>query len=330
MIDLRSDTVTRPTERMRRAMADAAVGDDGFGEDPTVNRLEAESAARFGGDAALFVPSGSMANLIAVLCHTERGQEVICEHRAHMLEHEMAAIAALAGVMPRAVAGDRGVLSWEAIEREIRPPLAFNAWTGLIALENTHNLAGGTVTPTAVAREICERARERKIPVHLDGARIFNAAAALGETPLEITRGFDSVSFCLSKGLGAPVGALLVGGRDFIRRARRARKMLGGGMRQAGVLAAAGLVALEDAPGRLHVDHDHARLLAEGIGIDPRTIATNIVLHQVADAYALFGRLVDRGVLALPIAPTILRMVTHADVDRAGIETAIAAVRACA
>jgi threonine aldolase len=242
----------------------------------------------------------------------------------------MASLAALGGVMPRAVAGDRGVLSWAAIERALRPPLDFNAWTGLITIENTHNLAGGAITPTSTAREICARAKERKIPVHLDGARVFNAAVALGETVAELTRGFDSVSFCLSKGLGAPVGALLCGDRAFVRKARRARKMLGGGMRQAGVLAAAGLVALEDGPSRLHVDHERARRLAAGVGVDPVGVETNIVVLPVDDAYAFFGRLVDRGVLALPISPSELRMVTHLDIDDAAIDAAIAAVRACA
>jgi threonine aldolase len=330
MIDLRSDTVTRPTERMRRAMADAVVGDDGFGEDPSVNRLEARAAELLGHEAALFTPSGSMANLLAILAHTERGHEVICEGRSHILEHELASLAALAGVMPRAVAGDRGVLSWAAVEHALRPRLDWTAWTGLITLENTHNLAGGVVTPKAVSAEICGRARERGIPVHLDGARVFNAAVALGETVAELTRGFDSVSFCLSKGLGAPVGALLCGGRELVRKARRARKMLGGGMRQAGVLAAAGLVALEDGPARLHVDHARARRLAAGAGLDPATVETNIVVLRVDDAYAFFGRLVDRGVVALPISPTEIRMVTHLDVDDDAIDAAIAAVRACA
>jgi threonine aldolase len=329
-IDLRSDTVTRPTPKMRQAMAEAPVGDDGFGEDPTVNRLEARAAEIFGREAALFTPSGSMANLLAVLAQTERGNEIICDRRAHMIEHEMAALSAIAGVMPRPVDSDAGVLSWASIERAVRPRMDWSAWTGLITIENTHNFGGGTVTPTDVARAICAQAHARSIPVHLDGARVFNAAVALGESVRDMTSCFDSVAFCLSKGLGAPVGAMLVGGRELIRKARRARRMLGGGMRQAGVLAAAGLVALEESPARLSEDHENARHLAAGIGVDPVSVQTNIVLLEVGDAYTAFGRLAAEGVLTLPISPTTIRMVTHQDVDRTGIEWAIAAVRALA
>jgi threonine aldolase len=340
LVDLRSDTVTRPSERMRRAMAESIVGDDVFQEDPTVRLLESTAAETFGREAALFVPSGSMGNLIAILCHTERGEEVICESRAHVYRHEMAALSALAGVMPRAIESEDGILSWKEIADAIQPELDLDSWTGLITLENTHALAGGTVVPPERAEAICEGAHAHGIPVHLDGARVFNAAVALGRPVAEITRAFDSVTFCLSKGLGAPVGSVLVGSRDFIGRARRFRKMLGGGMRQAGVLAAAGLVALQDSPGRLHVDHENARLLAEGIAftpgiaIAPGKVVTNIVLFDVAgtglDAYSFFGRLVDHGVLALPVGKTSIRMVTHCDVGRAGIETAMRAVRSAA
>ncbi len=334
MIDLRSDTVTRPTERMRRAMAEAIVGDDVFREDPTVNRLESQAAAQFEKPAALFVPSGSMGNLIAICCHTERGQEVICERRSHVYHHEMASMAAIAGALPRVVESPDGILSWQAIERAIQPKLDFNAWTGLVTLENTSNLTGGTIYPTEVVRAICSSARDRGIPVHLDGARIFNAAVALGQTVADISRGCDSVSFCLSKGLGAPVGSLLLGSSEFIQRARRVRKMLGGGMRQVGVLAAAGLVALEESPGRLHIDHENARLLAEGIAsvrglqIDAAKVVTNILIFNTVstDAYTFFGRLLEQGVMALPLDATTVRMVTHCDVARKDIEVAIEAI----
>jgi threonine aldolase len=338
MIDLRSDTVTRPSERMRRAMAEAEVGDDVFREDPTVNRLEARAAELFDRPAALFVPSGSMGNLIAIHAHTTRGDEVICEERSHIVHHEMSSMAAIAGVLPRTIATPDGVLSWEAIERAIPLKLDFNAWTGLIVLENTHNHSGGTVYPPERVTEITERAHEREIPVHLDGARIWNAAVALGRSVKEITRGADSVMFCLSKGLGAPVGSLLVGSAAFIERARRLRKMLGGGMRQAGVVAAAGLVALEDGPRRLQIDHDHARRLAEGIAevpglvIDPARVRTNIVVFGVppGDAFGFFGRLAERGVLALPLDERSIRMVTHCDVGPEDIERAIVAAREAA
>jgi threonine aldolase len=338
MVDLRSDTVTLPSARMRKAMAEAEVGDDVFREDPTVNALEARAAALFGRPAALFVMSGSMGNLLAIWCQTERGQEVVCEERAHVVHNEMSAMSAIAGVMPRTLRGDaRGLLAWEAIERAIQPPLDFNASTGLLALENTCNLAGGTVYPTARVREICERAHERGLRVHLDGARIFNAAVALGEDVAELARGCDSVTFCLSKGLGAPVGGLLVGSAELIEKARRARKMLGGGLRQAGVMAAAGLVALQDGPARLHEDHAHARRLAAavaevpGVALDVASVETNIVVFDVAgtgkDAYSFFAGLLEHGVKALPLDARTVRMVTHCDVDAAGIEQAIDAVR---
>src|SRR5262249_16091286 len=244
-IDLRSDTVTQPTPEMRRAMAQAEVGDDVYGEDPSVNRLQELAAQIFAREAAIFVPTGTMGNQIAVKVHTHHGQEIICEERAHFINLESATVAAFSGCQPRTLYGEDGALTWTKIKKKIAPPAYYRSQTGLIWLENTLSLAGGTIFPQAQADEICDRAHELGLPVHLDGARIFNAAAALGKPVAEITRKFDSVMFCLSKGLCAPVGSMLVGSKAFIESARRYRKALGGGMRQAGVLAAAGIVALE-------------------------------------------------------------------------------------
>src|SRR5262245_44636975 len=268
-IDLPSDTVTRPSPAMRRAMAEAEVGDDVFLEDPTVNRLQERAAAIFGREAALYVPSGSMGNLTCIMAHTRPGQEVICETNGHVYNYEMGALASVAGLLPRVVNGEDGLLTWAAIAQAIRPRVYYRPQTALICLENTVNMAGGTVYPTALASEICDRAHEREVHVHLDGARVFNAATYLKEDVAAMTAKFDSVQFCLSKGLGAPVGSMVVGSREFIDRCRSLRKMLGGGMRQAGVLAAAGLLALQEGPKRLQEDHDHARLLAERLARVP-------------------------------------------------------------
>ena len=265
IIDLRSDTVTRPSETMRAAMAAAEVGDDVYGEDPTVNLLEKRSAEVFGREAALFVPSGTMGNQIAIRLHTQPGQEVIAESRAHILDWEMATAAVFSGCLIRAVPAEGGILTWKHIEQFIQPAGNLRAATGLIEIENTHNLAGGRCSRLDILEEIWRGARERKLPLHCDGARIFNAAVALGVDVKTLTRGFDTVMFCLSKGLGAPVGSMLVGSAELMARARIFRKALGGGMRQAGVLAAAGLVALEHGPKRLHEDHANARLLAEAL-----------------------------------------------------------------
>jgi len=339
VIDLRSDTVTKPTAAMRAAMADAEVGDDVYGEDPTVNRLEQRAAQVFGREAAIFVPTGTMGNQIAIRLHTNHGQEVICEARSHILDWEMAMVSAFSGCVPRAVEGDRGVLSWESIRRAIAPRIYYRAPTGLIALENTHNMAGGTVTPLDVFEEIWAGAREAKLPVHLDGARIFNAAAALGIDVATLTRGFDTVMFCLSKGLGAPAGSMLVGAREEIDRARVFRKALGGGMRQAGVLAAAGLIALEEMPTRLGQDHANARLLADSIArcdaaeIDPADAQTNIVIFTLketadsGDAPALVRRLRENNVLASAIGPHAVRLVTHYDVSHEDCERAASVLR---
>jgi threonine aldolase len=326
IIDLRSDTVTRPTPEMRAAMAVAEVGDDVYGEDPTVNLLERRAAAIFGREAALFVPTGTMGNQIAIRLHTKPGQEVICESRAHILDWEMATAAAFSGCLIRAVAADRGILTWRHIEPVIYKRGAFRAATGLIEIENTANLAGGSCTPLPVLEEIWGEAKERKLPVHLDGARIFNAATFLGTDVKTLTRGFDTVMFCLSKGLGAPVGSMLTGSAELIEEGRIIRKALGGGMRQAGVLAAAGLVALEQMPARLHEDHANARLLAEalahieGVAIDLDAVETNILIFRLTGTLTsaeLVARLKARGVLAGTVGPQAVRLVTHFDVSRA-------------
>ena len=331
MIDLRSDTVTRPTPAMRQAMANAEVGDDVYGEDPTVNRLEREAAAVFGKEAAILVPTGTMGNQIAIRLHTEHGQEVICEARSHVLDWEMAMMAAFSGCQARTVAGERGVLTWDKIRRAIGPKIYYRQPTGLVCLENTHNMAGGTVTPLEVMKEVWLGAREVGLPVHLDGARVFNAATALGVCVEKLTAGFDTVMFCLSKGLGAPVGSLLVGSAKAIERARVFRKALGGGMRQAGVIAAAGLISLSEMTKRLGEDHANARLLAEAVAneasaeIDLDSVQTNIVIFRLkgeADAAAFCAALKQKGVLASAIGPHAVRFVTHYDVSREACEQA--------
>jgi len=333
IIDLRSDTVTKPSPEMRRAMAEAEVGDDVYLEDPTVNRLQQRAAEIFGREAALFLPSGSMGNLIAIKIHTHHGNEVICEERGHIYNYEMAAMAFVGGVLPRSIPAQDGILHWEQVKSAIRPKIYYRAQTALISLENTHNLAGGTVYPQEVSDEICDRAHEMSIPVHLDGARVFNAAVYLKRPVREITAKFDSVQFCVSKGLGAPVGSLLVGTRDFIEQARVYRKVFGGGMRQAGVLAAAGLIALEKGPLRLEEDHRNARHLAEGlsripgVAIDPARVQTNILVFDVSgtgiDANDIAKRLAAEGVLAGAFSSEIMRMCTHLDVSRAQIDQAL-------
>jgi threonine aldolase len=315
---------------MRAAMAAAEVGDDVYGEDPAINRLEERAAEVFGREAAIFVPTGTMGNVIGIRLHTQHGQEVICEARSHVLDWEMGMIAAFAGCQVRTVAAPRGILTWANIAQAIAPPIYYRAQTGLICLENSHNMAGGTVTPLAVFEEIWAGARRAGLPVHLDGARVFNAAAALGIAVAELTRGFDTVMFCLSKGLGAPVGSMLVGSREIIARARSIRKALGGGMRQAGILAAAGLIALEDGPAQLPEDHRNARLLAEAVAasdaaeIDLDAVQTNIVIFRLVEGGAaeFVVQLQQRGVLASAIGKDAVRFVTHLDVDRAACERA--------
>jgi threonine aldolase len=336
IVDLRSDTVTKPTPAMRRAMAEAEVGDDVYREDPTVNRLQERAAEIFQREAGLFVPSGTMGNQAAIKVHTRHGQEVICEQRAHIYNYEMAMMGAFSGCVPRPIFAEDGILTWERMAPEVRGRSDHRPRTGLVSLENTSNLAGGSVYPLEVSDDICERAHAAGLPIHLDGARIFNASVALGRSVVELTRKFDSVMFCLSKGLGAPVGSLLVGSKEFFEEARLVRKMLGGGMRQAGVLAAAGLIALEEGPKSLPIDHENAQFLARGlceipgIKIDPAKVVTNILFFNVAGtgltSLDISKRLAAQNVLANGVTPQMMRMVTHRDVDRAGCERALHAL----
>jgi threonine aldolase len=337
IVDLRSDTVTRPTAEMRRAMAEAEVGDDVYGEDPTVNRLEKRAAEIFGKEAALFVPTGCMGNLIAIKGWTHHGDEVICDEKSHVNLYELASMAAIAGCMPRVARGADGLLTWKQIEEVIRPKIYYDSQTALVCIENTHNMWGGTVYQTARVDEVCEGAHAARLRVHMDGARIFNAATTLGENVAQMTKKVDSVMFCLSKGLGAPVGSMVVGSEEFIEKARISRKMFGGGMRQAGVIAAAGLLALEESPKRLRIDHENARLLARGIAsvpglkIDPGKVASNIVIFDCEKtgrtAVELCDLLREKEIWALDTEKYSVRFVTHCDVDKAGCERALAALK---
>jgi threonine aldolase len=336
IVDLRSDTVTRPSAAMRRAMAEAEVGDDVYGEDPTVNRLQERAAEIFGREAALFVPSGSMGNLIAIKVWTQPSNEVICEQRGHINQYELASMSAVAGCMPRTTPAPDGILTWDLIEPLVRPKTYYYSQTALVSLENTHNMHGGTVYPQAVTEDVCQHAHAAGLRVHLDGARIFNAAVALGKRVADITRDCDSVMFCLSKGLGAPVGSMLVGSSEFIQKAHIARKLLGGGMRQVGVLAAAGLIALEESPKNLHRDHENAKFLAnglakiKGVSLDATKVMTNIVIFDVRGtgltAAEICSELGKRKILSGPTDKYSIRMVTHCDVNRAGVENALSAI----
>lgn len=338
MIDLRSDTVTKPSPAMRAAMAAAEVGDDVYGEDPTVNRLQERAAEIFDKEAALFVPTGSMGNQLAVKIHTPPGDEIVIEERGHIFNYELAAPAAIAGVMPRPVrsADGSGHLTVDEAAAAFRTDGPYySARTGLLCLENTHNFAGGSVMSTERCAELCAFARARGVPVHMDGARIFNAAAALGCSVADLTRDCDSAMFTLSKGLGAPAGSVLLGSSEFIAEARIWRKRLGGGMRQIGILAAAGLLALADGPERLHEDHENARRLRDGLteieGITAGQVVTNIVIFGVAglgkSASEIVGELARGGVLAIGFGDSI-RMVLHRDISAADVETAIETMRA--
>ena len=327
-VDLRSDTVTRPSAGMRRAMMDAEVGDDVFGDDPTVNRLQALLAELLGFEAGLFMPSGTQSNLAALMTHCQRGDEVLLGQNAHTYRYEGGGAAVLGSIQPQPLENEPdGSIALDRIAAAIKPDDPHFARTRLLALENT---IGGRVLPLPYQHAATTVAHEHGLATHLDGARLFNAAAALGVAPAEISAGFDTVSVCLSKGLGAPVGSVLLGSRDFIERARRPRKMLGGGLRQAGVLAAAGIYALEHNIARLADDHANARRLADGLrGIHELTVDgphTNMVFVRLAEeeATALGRWLRDRGILVRPASS--MRLVTHLDVDTAGIERTVRAV----
>jgi len=325
---------------MRTAMAAAEVGDDVYGDDPTVNRLQERAAEIFEKEAALWVPTGCMANEIAVKVHTKAGQEIIIEEQGHIHEHELAAAAVISGVLVRTVHSNDGSghLTWEEIEPALRINRAY--WvstTGLICLENTHNFAGGTVMSAEHCADICSRAREIGLPVHMDGARIFNAAVASDNSVADLTRDCDSVMFTLSKGLGAPAGSMLLGTADLIKEARIWRKRLGGGMRQVGILAAAGLIALEEGPKRLQEDHKNAHRLAEGLAeiggvdIDLDSVQTNIVVFDISGtgitSPQLCGRLKEKNVLAVGIDDMTMRMVTHLDITAEDIESVLGSIR---
>jgi len=333
MIDLRSDTVTVPTDGMRKAMARAEVGDDVYGEDPTVNRLQEMAAALLSKRFALFVPSGTMANQLAIRSHTQPGQEVIVESKSHIVRYEQGAAGALAGVQLHWVPGERGIMSAEQVEAAIRPTDPHSISTALICLENTHNAGGGTIYPLATIEKIRAIAAKHNIPMHLDGARLMNAVAATTLPPASYAQHFETVSLCLSKGLGAPVGSLLISSdRQLIDRARRFRRMYGGAMRQAGILAAAGIYALEHHVARLTDDHSHAKKLARllqqipSVQIAPQHVETNIVIFDVTDQRRtpaeIVAALKEQGVLINPIGGLSYRAVTHLNVSAKQIDEA--------
>jgi threonine aldolase len=337
LVDLRSDTVTKPSPSMRKAMAEAEVGDDVFHEDPSVNRLEEMVAALYGKEAALYVASGTMANQLAIRAQTHHGDEIIMERSSHPFNSEAGALAALAGVQVNLIDGKRGLIDVEQISAAIRMPNVHHAPTALICLENTHNRGGGSIWPLEKMRAIHNCARSAAIPMHLDGARLINACVATGLTPKDYAQYFDSCTLCLSKGLGAPVGSLVIGSKDFVTRAHRFRKQFGGGMRQAGILAAAGIYALEHNVERLAEDHLNAKRLARGIAdidgldIDVDAVETNILYFTVRRPELRVSTLLDRlkieGVLMLGTGPNSIRAVTHLDVTKEGIDRAVEVLR---
>lgn len=340
LIDLRSDTVTLPTDEMRAAMAAAEVGDDVYLEDPTVNRLQDAAAAAVGKEAGLFVPTGTMGNLLAVKCHTIPGDEVVLEAHAHIVQFEMGGMAWFASVLPRVIEGQRGILDPVEVQANIHQNVPYyRARTGLLCVENTHNYGGGSIYPQSTLAAVTQAARDCGVPVHMDGARLFNAAVAQGIPATEITQYADSVMFCFSKGLSAPVGSVLCGTRAFVEEARRVRRVLGGGMRQAGVLAAAALLALETMVDRLAEDHAAARALAQGLAelpgivINPEDVQTNIVMCRLAAGgapacAALVARVKERGVLLSQLTPETIRLVTHRHIGYNEVDFALAAIRA--
>ena len=337
LVDLRSDTVTKPSPGMRQAMAEAEVGDDVFHEDPSVNRLEEMVAALYGKDAALYVASGTMANQIAIRAQTHHGDEIIMERTSHPFNSEAGALAALAGVQVNLIDGQHGIMDVEQIRAVVRTPNVHHAPTALICLENTHNRGGGSIWPLENIRAIREFARSVSVPLHLDGARLMNACVATGLTPKDYAQYFDSCTLCLSKGLGAPVGSLVIGSKEFMTKAHRFRKQFGGGMRQAGILAAAGIYALEHNVERLAEDHLNAKRLARGIAdidgldIDVNAVVTNILYFDVRrpglTVSTLLERLKTAGVLMLGTGPNSIRAVTHLDVSKEGIERAVEVLR---
>lgn len=338
--DFRSDTITEPTEAMRRAMYEAEVGDSARGDDPTVAALEEEAAALLGKEAAMLVPSGTMANLVSLLTWVRRGEEVIAEHRAHVVMSEAGSLGGVVGAMVRTIVTPDGILRPEQVEAAVRAPSVLSPRTALLCIENTHNYAGGTVWSVEQVRAAAEAAHRHDVPVHMDGARIFNAAVALGVPAAELAAPVDSLMFCLSKGLSAPVGSLVLGTRAFVEEARKRRQMVGGAMRQAGVLAAAGLVAIRTMVERLAEDHQRARRLAQqlvgvpGIEVGPEP-PSNMVMVDVRGtglSAAEFGERLASGhnVWALAVAPTVLRFVTHRHVDDSDVDQAARAIRAVA
>ena len=332
MIDLRSDTVTKPTPAMREAMANAEVGDDVYGEDPTVNRLESRAAELLGKEAALFVPTGVMANQLSIRLHTKPGDEVIVESTAHIIRYEGGSASSLSGVQLCCVPGDRGILDPDRVTAAIRPRDVHNPPTTLLCLEQTHNSGGGSVYPLAILRRLVGLARENGLALHLDGARLFNAVAATGVSAKEYSQFFDTVSFCLSKGLGAPLGSMIVADRERVAQLRRLRKIFGGGMRQVGIVAAAGIYALEHHITRLKDDHAHAKRLAEllqaipTISVNPTEVETNIIVFKVDHSTKLAKDWVAEcqkaGVLLNAVGSHTFRVVTHLDVSAQDIEEA--------
>jgi len=332
-IDLRSDTVTLPTEEMLEAIRNAKLGDDVYREDPTVNKLEEMAAKKIGKEAAMLVPSGTMANIVSVMANTKRGDSVILEAESHIYWYEVGGISAIAGVLPIPVKGEMGVMDPSDIAASIRPPSLHFAETTLVCIENTHNRAGGTIVTPSQIEAISKVAREHGLRLYMDGARIFNAAVALKVDVTEFTRHVDNLMFCLSKGLSCPIGSIVVGSEEFIERARKIRKILGGGMRQAGIIAAPGIIALEKMIDRLEEDHRNARLLAEGLlkieglHVDLRTVQTNMVMCDVDElgvsADLFVKELRDHGVLVNNISKTRVRFVTHRGIEREDIERAL-------